>query len=65
LELPLEQNPEKGWKPHHLFRGSTPGVAELGCQVSILDPGRQPHPPHRHAEEDILVVLDAPAWSRL
>jgi quercetin dioxygenase-like cupin family protein len=58
LQLPLEQNPAVGWKPHHLFRGSTPGIAQLGCHVSILDPGCQPHPPHRHAEEEILVILD-------
>jgi uncharacterized cupin superfamily protein len=58
LRLPLEQDPEVGWKPHRLFRGSTPGIGDMGCHVSILDPGRQPHPPHRHAEEEILLILD-------
>jgi quercetin dioxygenase-like cupin family protein len=61
LQLPLEQDPDVGWKPHPLFRGSTPGIADIGCHVSILDPGRQPHDPHRHAEEEILIVLDGEA----
>lgn len=61
LRLPLEQDPEKGFKPHPLFRGATPGLKLLGCHVSILDPGRQPHDPHRHAEEELLIVLDGRA----
>jgi quercetin dioxygenase-like cupin family protein len=61
LQLPLEQNPDVGWKPHHLFRGPTPVVKSMGCHVSILDPGKQPHDPHRHAEEEILAILDGEA----
>jgi quercetin dioxygenase-like cupin family protein len=61
LRLPLEQDPATGWKPHPLFRGSTAAVADMGCHVSILDPGREPHPPHRHDEEEILLVLDGEA----
>jgi quercetin dioxygenase-like cupin family protein len=30
----------------------------MGCHVSVLDSGFSPHPPHAHAEEEILVVLD-------
>jgi ectoine hydroxylase-related dioxygenase (phytanoyl-CoA dioxygenase family)/uncharacterized cupin superfamily protein len=59
--LPLEQDPELGWKPRHLFRGSSANVRSMGCHVSVLDSGRQPHPPHRHEEEEILVVLDGEA----
>jgi quercetin dioxygenase-like cupin family protein len=29
--------------------------------VSVLDPGREPHPPHSHADEEILIVLDGEA----
>jgi uncharacterized cupin superfamily protein len=61
LQLPLEQDPDVGWKPHALFRGGTPNLKNMGCHASVLDPGRQPHPPHRHDEEEILVVLDGHA----
>ena len=58
VQLPLEQDPEVSWKPHRLFRGSTPSIARIGCHVSVLDTGCRPHPPHRHAEEEILLILD-------
>ena len=58
LRLPLEQDADKGFTPHPLFRGSTPGLRLVGCHVSVLDPGRQPHDPHRHAEEELLIVLE-------
>ena len=61
LRLPLDQDPVAGWKPHHLFQGATPAVGILGCHVSVLDPGRQPHPAHRHEEEELLVILDGEA----
>ena len=61
LELPLQQDAHVGWKPHSLFRGATPDIASMRCHVSVLDPARQPHPPHRHDEEEILLVLDGEA----
>ena len=38
-----------------------PNLRALSCHVSVLDPGRQPHPPHAHADEEILIVLDGEA----
>ena len=61
LQLPLEQDPNVGWKPHFMFRGATPNLEVIGCHASVLDPDRQPHPPHRHYEEEILIVLDGQA----
>jgi uncharacterized cupin superfamily protein len=61
LRLPLDQDPAVGWKPHPLFRGATPGIKSIACHVSVLDPDRQPHTPHRHDEEEILMVLDGEA----
>jgi len=57
LLLPFEPDPATGWRPHRLFRGPTPGLAGFACHVSVLDQGRSPHPPHRHSEEEILIVL--------
>ena len=61
LELPLEQDENRGWKPHGMFRGATPNVPRLGCHVSVLDPGVTPHPPHEHVEEELLIILEGEA----
>jgi mannose-6-phosphate isomerase-like protein (cupin superfamily) len=61
VRLPLERDETTGWKPHPLFRGQTPSLKLLGCHASVLDPGRQPHPPHRHGDEEVLLILDGEA----
>jgi glyoxylate utilization-related uncharacterized protein len=61
LALPLERDLERGFKPHPLFRGPTPNLRLMSCHVSVLDPGKEPHPPHQHVEEEILIVLDGEA----
>ena len=63
--LPLKRDPEVGWKLHPLFRGGTANLKTMGCHASVLDPGRQPHPRHRHDEEEILIVLDGEATLEL
>lgn len=61
LPAPLLDDPKRGWRPHFMFRGTTPVLNQLGCHVSVLNPGRSPHLPHSHLEEEILVVLDGQA----
>jgi hypothetical protein len=61
LELPLEEDPKTGWNPQNIFRGPTRCMTELNCHVSVLSPGTTPHPPHAHAEEEILVMLSGEA----
>ncbi len=33
----------------------------MSCHVSVLSPGRCPHPPHSHIEEELLIILDGEA----
>jgi mannose-6-phosphate isomerase-like protein (cupin superfamily) len=61
LRLPLDHDPEAGWKPHALFQGATSDIKAMRCHVSILDPDHQAHPPHRHDEEELLAILDGEA----
>jgi mannose-6-phosphate isomerase-like protein (cupin superfamily) len=61
LVLPLERDEAKGWRPHKLFRGSTPTLESMACHASILEPGHSPHAPHAHIEEELLIVLDGEA----
>jgi len=38
--------------------GSTPGLKSLVIGSIVLNPGEQPHPPHTHPEEEILLVTE-------
>lgn len=57
LEIPFEPDAEDVWKPCHIFHGSTSDNWVLNCHVSALRQGKSPHRPHRHPEEEILLVL--------
>ena len=40
------------------FEGETAGLADLLSGTATIDPGLEIHPPHRHAEEEFLMVLE-------
>jgi quercetin dioxygenase-like cupin family protein len=40
------------------FNGPTDQLAALAAGVVTLEPGSRPHPPHRHPEEELMVVTD-------
>lgn len=40
------------------FSGETDGVQGLLSGTATIDPGREIHPPHRHIEEEFLMVLE-------
>jgi uncharacterized RmlC-like cupin family protein len=50
-----------GWIPYPLLHGPTPTLAGMESHVSVLSPGRCPHPPHCHVEEELLIVLSGEA----
>lgn len=60
IGLPLQQG-ESGWQPYDFFRGSTPVIDDMECHASVLSAGHCPHPPHSHAEEELLIILDGEA----
>jgi quercetin dioxygenase-like cupin family protein len=45
-----------GAKAYVEFNGPTGQLAALASGFVTLEPGAQPHPPHRHAEEEIMIV---------
>jgi quercetin dioxygenase-like cupin family protein len=57
LGIPLKSDFEKGFKSIDLFGGFTANLGYLRCHASVLNKGFTPHPPHRHSDEEILVVL--------
>jgi len=38
--------------------GATPGLKSLVVGSLVLNPGQQPHPPHTHPDEEILIVTE-------
>ena len=40
------------------YNGPTDQLAGLCAGMAVLDPGASPHPPHRHPEEEFLIVAD-------
>lgn len=61
FDLPLAEDGETGWQMYPAGSGATPCVRKMSSHVSVLSPGREPHPPHRHVEEELLIVLDGEA----
>lgn len=57
LDTPLASDEATGWKPYYCFRGQTANLRFLSCHASSLMPGRSPHPPHQHDEEEFLLIL--------
>ncbi|HEX7085497.1 MAG TPA: cupin domain-containing protein [Vicinamibacterales bacterium] len=47
-----------------VFRAPTATLDELEYHVTTLDPGKSPHPPHTHPNEEIIIVKDGSveAW---
>jgi quercetin dioxygenase-like cupin family protein len=40
------------------FRGETYGTKDMVVLVVTLKPGQEPHPPHRHAEEEFMILAE-------
>jgi len=40
------------------FRSQTATLDELECHVTTLNPGDSSHPPHKHQEEEIIIVKE-------
>ena len=41
-----------------VFDASTPALANLECHITTLNPGKVPHLPHRHPEEELMIVKE-------
>ena len=39
-----------------VFDGPTATVDKIHCHITTLNPGESPHAPHRHANEELMVV---------
>ena len=54
----LKPVPTKTGERRAVFDTPTPTLANFECHITTLNPGEVPHPPHRHADEELLIVKE-------
>jgi len=50
--------PTKIGSTRKFFQAPTATLDELECHVTTLNPGETPHPPHKHPDEEIVIVKE-------
>ena len=48
--------PVRGCRVFTHYNGPTDQLSGLCAGMAVLDPGATPHPPHRHPEEEFLII---------
>ena len=54
----LKSAPTKTGERRAVFDAPTPTLANLECHITTLNPGESPHAPHRHADEELMIVKE-------
>ena len=54
----LKVVPTKQGERRAVFDAPTPALGNFECHITTLNPGESPHPPHRHAAEELMVVRE-------
>lgn len=54
----LKVEPTRQGARRGVFDGPTPALAELEMHITTLNPGESPHPPHRHAAEELMIIKE-------
>jgi quercetin dioxygenase-like cupin family protein len=54
----LKATPTKQGERRAVFDAPTPILAELECHITTLNPGESPHPPHQHADEELMIIKE-------
>jgi quercetin dioxygenase-like cupin family protein len=54
----VEAEPTKIGAVRRFFKLPTATVGELALHVTTLNPGESPHEPHRHPEEELIIVKE-------
>jgi quercetin dioxygenase-like cupin family protein len=68
----IAAKPNASGSVRSFFRARTATLEELELHVTTLDPGKAPHPPHRHPNEEMVIVqkgtldvLENGEWKRV
>jgi quercetin dioxygenase-like cupin family protein len=61
----VEVKPTKVGARRSFFQTPTATLKELEMHVTTLNPGQEPHPPHKHPEEEMIIVKEGMIESTL
>ena len=50
--------PTKIGSTRKFFQAPTATLDELECHVTTLNPGEIPHPPHKHPDEEVVIIRE-------
>jgi len=54
----LKVEPTKQGERRGGFDAPTPALEDLEMHITTLNPGESPHPPHRHAAEELMIIKE-------
>lgn len=54
----IEVKPSKVGSTRKFFQAPTATLDELECHVTTLNPGQTPHEPHKHPDEEIIIIKE-------
>jgi quercetin dioxygenase-like cupin family protein len=52
----LKVTPTKIGAHRSVFDAPTPILSEFECHITTLNPGQEPHKPHRHPDEELMII---------
>ena len=61
----MEAKPTKSGEVRRIFQAPTATLDELECHITTLKPGEAPHPPHKHPDEELIIVKEGTVESTL
>jgi len=54
----LKPVPTKMGSRRAVFDSPTPTLSNFECHITTLNPGESPHPPHHHADEELMIIKE-------
>lgn len=54
----MTAKPTKAGAARQVFQTPTPTLDELECHITTLNPGATPHEPHKHVDEELILVKE-------
>jgi len=54
----IEARPTRTGSTRKFFQAPTATLDELECHVTTLNAGESPHPPHKHPDEEVIIIKE-------
>jgi quercetin dioxygenase-like cupin family protein len=61
----IQAEPKQHGATRRFFQAPTATLDELELHVTTLKPGKAPHPPHKHADEELIIIKEGTVESTL